>query len=356
MQETKKGIYKRLVVFYFSGTGNARQVAGWIAAKANENGVEAYAHSIARHQDIDRSWLDKNTLLGFCYPTHGFNAAPNMIKFVRKFPEGKADAFVLNTRAGLKLYKLHVPGIGGMALWLPAMLLFLKGYRVRGFRPSDMPSNWISLHPGVRNKVKGSIIAHCHKTIDRFTARIISGKTVLNGLFWMPLDIVLVPVSVGYYFFGRFAIAKTFFANFNCNQCNLCVKQCPVKAIEMRNRRPYWTFNCESCMKCMNSCPKRAIETAHGYTAFLWWVVFTMVPAGLLYALVRIGAINQDFYFKNQSWIHDLIWISTGLIIIFFGYRLLHMLLGIKLINKLVTLTSLTHYRFWRRYLNDGVK
>lgn len=44
------------------------------------------------------------------------------------------------------------PGLSGLALILPALMLRLKGYRIKGLRPLDLPSNWISLHPGLRGK------------------------------------------------------------------------------------------------------------------------------------------------------------------------------------------------------------
>ena len=52
---------------------------------------------------------------------------------------------------------------------------------------------------------------------------------------------------------------------------------------------------------------------------------------------------NFDFLFNGSS-------ILFGLIIVFAGYKLLHQLLRVKIINKIITFTSLTHFRWWRRY------
>ena len=87
------------------------------------------------------------------FPTHGFNAAPIMIRFIAGFPRGLGrEVFLLNTRAGMKLSKIFLPGISGVALLLPAFILWIKGYRCIGFRPVDLPSNWIPLHPGIEEK------------------------------------------------------------------------------------------------------------------------------------------------------------------------------------------------------------
>ena len=38
------------------------------------------------------------------------------------------------------------------------------------------------------------------------------------------------------------------------------------------------------------------------------------------------------------------------LAVLFLGYRLLHRAMRLRLIERLVVLTSLTHFSFWRRY------
>ena len=348
--ETENPTYDKLIIYYFSGTGNAKYAAFTIAKNAAIKNIETVVINIADPKADIPINHDKNCLAGFCYPTHGFNAPPNMLKFICKFPKGKADTFVLNTRAGLKLYKLHVPGLGGAALWFPAIVLWFKGYKPIGFRPIDLPSNWISLHPGVRNKVKKSIISNCTKTLERFSKRILKRKPVLNGLIWLPIDITVLPISLGYYFFGRFVLAKTFFASYKCNNCRLCVKQCPVNAIKEINNRPFWSYSCESCMKCMNNCPQRAIETAHGFTFLLWWLAFSIVPMLGLGLLKTIDIISNSFLSDYSRLLSNLIMILIGFPIVFGAYRILHYLLRFRIFNKLITLTSFTHWQFWRRY------
>jgi hypothetical protein len=49
----------------------------------------------------------------------------------------------MNTRAGVKLGQLFLPGLSGIALLLAAVVLMAKGYSIAGMRPIDMPSNWL---------------------------------------------------------------------------------------------------------------------------------------------------------------------------------------------------------------------
>ncbi len=341
--------YKKIQIYYFSGTGNAEFAAKKIAELSGKKGVNSKVINIT-DDDLCFSEISNDTLIGFCYPTHGFNAPPIILKFLSRFPKGKSDIFLLNTRACMKLFKLQTPGLGGLALWLPALILKLKGYKLRGFRPLDMPSNWISLHPGLFRSSVDFLASKCRKTLSKFTDKIFERKRVLSGLIWLPLDILVSPIAVGYYFFGRFAFAKTFFASYKCNNCGLCIEQCPVNAISMKNNRPYWSFKCESCMRCMNNCPQRAIETAHAFTAVLWWLVFSIVPYFLTKILVDQSMISEGVYLKNSWIILNIVTIISGFALLFLGYRILHQLLRIKFFNRIITLTSLTHFKWWNRY------
>ena len=195
MQNTSKVKYKRAIIWYFSGTGNARFAANQIRANCQEEGLPTEVFNIA-DKDASVASTGKDTLVGFCYPTHGFNAPPIVLKFINSYPKGNSDLFLLNTRGGLKMSKLHIAGLGGIALWLPALLLWIKGFRPIGFRPLDMPSNWISLHPGLRKQAVASIRKTCRQTLANFSNRIMQGKPVLNGLLWTPLDLLVLPISI----------------------------------------------------------------------------------------------------------------------------------------------------------------
>ena len=133
-------------------------------------------------EKIEYPALTKKTLISFCSPTHGFNLPPIVLRFIRKFPKVKhTDAFILNTRGGLKLFKFFLPGLSGLAQILPALVLSLKGFRIVGMQPLDLPSNWLILHPGLRKKVVNSIYNRCNQIVNDFASKILSGNsTVFN--------------------------------------------------------------------------------------------------------------------------------------------------------------------------------
>ena len=91
--------YDHLIIYYFSGTGNARNAALWITKIAEEKGVKTHLINIGKFKATDIPELTNKTLIGFCSPTHGFNLPPLVLKFIWKFPRSKnTDVFILNTR------------------------------------------------------------------------------------------------------------------------------------------------------------------------------------------------------------------------------------------------------------------
>jgi len=74
-------------------------------------------------------------------------------------------------------------------------VLLLKGYRVVGMRPIDLPSNWISLHPGLREDNVRAIYERCAAITRRFAERLLDGKRDLRALWDLPLDLLIAPIS-----------------------------------------------------------------------------------------------------------------------------------------------------------------
>lgn len=339
-------MYNKLHIYYFTGTGNALAVANWIANVAKSRQLKVTVEKITPSLTVDSSTIKQNTLIGFCYPTHGFNAPPIVVNFLLRFPKSKNNIFLVNTRAGMKLSKLFMPGLSGLAQLVPALILKSKGYKIIGVQPMDLPSNWISLHPGLRQKVVDSVVSRCRRITQTFSEKILTGMPVYKGLQSLPIDLLISPISVAYFFYGRFALAKTFIADYNCNSCRICEKECPVHAVEMKNNRPFWTRKCESCMHCMNVCPQRAIQTPHFFTFVIWWLVFSVVPFFILSELVKHFPAIANHY---QLIFYSLI-LFTGIPIIFASYNILHFLMRFRFFSRFITLTSLTHFKFWRRY------
>lgn len=344
-------MYKNLLIYYFSGTGNALIASRWITQCAQKKGLKTNLVSIDRFKKIIVPPAKGKRLIGFCYPTHGFNLPWIMLKFIIKFPILKeGDVFLLNSRAGSKIFKWFAPGISGIAQILPALILLIKGFRIKGMFPLDMPSNWISVHPGFSHRTVTDIFARCRVMVDEFCKKIFSERTYFrpNVFIMLPIDIALAPIAFMYFIYGRFYFAKIFIASTDCDTCRLCETKCPTASIKIINKRPFWKFTCESCMRCINICPLKAIQVSHSL-AVLILVISSLLPIALIlqlfYSFIPTSLIKPAGYFIRWGITLSLFFIISGFVFL---------LIRLKLINKVFTATSLTKY--WKHYLAPGIK
>jgi ferredoxin/flavodoxin len=339
----KKAVQK-VVIYYFSGTGNSERVAHWFAQVAAENNIESNTNNIAKTNRVSIEPPEPDTLVVFVSPIHGFNYPPVMLNFIMRFPKGKNKVVLMNTRAGMLIGKFITPGLTGIAFYLSALILLIKGFSIKAIFPVDMPSNWISIHPGLNDRTVRFLHIKNKERVEVFARKVFQEKSHFNALLEV-YDILFAPIALGYFLSGRFFLAKTYYASRDCNNCDLCVKACPVKAIIKVDNRPFWTFNCESCMKCMSNCPKTAIETGHGYIAAFLYVFLTVV-------LVLFYRYFEAWCFPIENALLKFLLESALLIVLLaIWYRLVHWLLRFKIFERLNVYTSLTKYKWWgRRY------
>jgi Pyruvate/2-oxoacid:ferredoxin oxidoreductase delta subunit len=352
--------YKNSVIYFWSGTGNSYRVATWIGKIAEEKDIITEVFSIDESNPKEQIKGGNETLMGIVFPTHGFTAPWHILKFVWRLPRSHSThAFCVAARAGLKFGTVFIPGISGSATFIIALILFFKGYHVRGALSVDMPSNWYSLHPIQSSKNQEAIIDRAKLKITLFLERILSNDKVWltsNNLYEITWGILLSLLSAGYLVIGRFFLAKLFFANTKCDGCGVCASYCSVKAIKMWGKekpKPFWKYNCESCMRCAAFCPHNAIEAGHSWGVLLYFIAGVPISALLISWLGGyISAVEN----LEGHWTVPILKLLYFYPAIFISYYIFNALIRIPVINWIFTHTTMTHFTFWGRYREPNTK
>ena len=338
-----------------SGTGNTYRVAQWMREIAEQHSVPAEITMIdnVKREDFDNPQKDR--LYGIMFPAHGLMAPWSMIKFLFRMPFGnKAPVMIISTRGGIRLGSIVIPGAVGFGNFFAALILLLKGYRIKGLFSLDMPVNLINIHWGMNHKNTEAILTGARKKINPVMDRILTGKNVfylLNNLWelaWAVLFFWLIPIfPILYLLVAKLFMAKLMFADNRCNGCGVCAGYCPNQAIRMKkagnNKRPFWTYHCEGCMRCMAYCKKEAIIAGHSWGMILFYITsvplnFFLLQKTNLFAVMGI----ENFWLKQTV---EMIYAIPAIIV---SYWIFWILIQIPFINTLFTYTTFT--RYFRRY------
>jgi len=346
------GAYDAVELVVWSGTGNSRRVAERVATAARGRGAEARVRSGAEDAARHAPKPPGRRLLGLLGPTHGFTAPWPLLRAAATAPGARGvDAFVLVTRGAMRVGPWTLPGFEGTAAVLPALLLALRGARVRGMGAVDMPQNWTVVIPAGAPADVAAIVARGDARADAFAARLLRGERAIGGWAQAAVGVLMLPLSLAYLLMARLVLAKGFFADERCTSCGGCAAGCPHGAIRLQGpgRRPYWTFACHNCMRCMSRCPEDAIQGAQGWLLFYAWLAGLPVAAALAAAVTTALGVSSGWtsgtirLLVGFGWIVAAVWVAYGLLWLGLGVP------GLRSVLGRATLT-----RWYRRYRGPG--
>ncbi len=347
---------KKLTGFFLSGTGNSYRAARWLVETARERGIEAETAAIDRAEPPTIDMLGPEFLWAFYFPTHGFMPPWSMIKFLLRLRRGRGTrAAVVATRGGIKVGPVVIPGAAGMAVFMAALILTLKGYRVRAGLSLDMPANMLNLHWGMRPKNALAILERGRSRHAPFSSALLSGRRFWSPfnllweaswsaalLYWWPAFPIL------YLLIGRVFMAKILFADSSCKGCGKCATDCPNQAIVMVGRgrapTPYWTHHCEACMRCVAFCDFRAVQSSWAWAVLLLYLM-SFVTAGFVQHALGT-AIGYDLPLSNLA--GEVAAVVLAYVGILAMYSLLWSLTRIPPVRWL--LSALNPTRYYRSY------
>jgi len=348
-------MFDQLDLFVYSGTGNTYQVAKCLRDAATRQGLQGTLRTIDRSAKPQAYQPREQTLLGLLSPTIGAIQPPSFFRFVLCLPKGNRQrVFLAATGAWTRIGRLFVPGYVGFGLYLAALMLLCKGYRVVGINGFGMAQNWTTLLPPYSASLEQRINGEIHETTESFLAELLNGKRVYRRIVDLVVTLLIFPLPLLFLLLGHRFLAKTMFAGSSCNGCGLCAERCPQKAIRMcgtKQKRPFWTFSCEQCMRCAAYCPKQAVESnTLTYAAF--FALFSALPVEAL----LLTFFHSVFGVAAAPFWAALIWLIANIVLLLLGAAVsdgLYLLGRIPAVNRFYTLVSFS--RFWRKYRQASV-
>lgn len=230
-------------IFYFTGTGNSKQIAKDLAKKLGDCKVTAMG-------DWDLGEKVRAERVGFVFPIYFFG----LPKFVK--------TFLKEVRVDDTMYFYAVCNFGGSSgvglnqandIMKKRMLTLHAGYSIA------MPGNYLVAYNTFKEEKQRKLFEKEAEITTRIAAEVKQKKS--NSLeqkhkVWDFLLGQRVSKRVDtFYNEDRF-----FTVNENCNGCGRCAKNCPVHNIVITDNKPKFSHTCEFCLGCLQTCPTEAID------------------------------------------------------------------------------------------------
>lgn len=262
----------RLLIVYFSGTGNTDYVARYLARQLERVPVALELRSI--------EWQPAEALTGFDLLLVGFPVyaadSPSVVQaYLRGLPPGNdRGAFVFCTKGAY----------AGRAVQHNLRRLANRGYVPLGGGSILMPGtdglSMVAKDSWMARKALEKDYDHL-KDADRLTGEM--AATLQELLDGRPVEVLRSPLprhpigelsdgawAAVYRASERFCRARLH-ADHRCEGCGLCARVCPVDNVELQDNRPDFAEHCILCLRCLHACPQEAIQIGRFTVDKLRW-------------------------------------------------------------------------------------
>lgn len=243
----------KIVICYFSGTGNTRKIADKYAEYLRCKGHEAELLPVESFASENKPSLLKKIeqadMLGIGYPIHAFNAPLPLLQFAKMLPVFATEkrAFVIKTSGE----PLKLNNASSLKL---ARLLRRKNCTITNEYHYCMPYNIIFRHS---DAMAYKMWKFAEALVPTDADEILAGKRRLpRRVFGGGFVAWLLRCEQ----WGSKIVGRGYKTNENCVNCMKCVNDCPTHNITVVNGKIKFGKNCIMCMRCAHLCPKNAIR------------------------------------------------------------------------------------------------
>jgi flavodoxin/Pyruvate/2-oxoacid:ferredoxin oxidoreductase delta subunit len=248
----RMSILKKVVLFYFSGTGNTWWVTCKLTEALGQLGMDTSMYSVESLQSgqADRLIAECH-VVGFGFPVHGSDVPEVMKDFMQKISPVEKQVILYCTQW---LWSGDGARVGAEFLH--------PGYRVQWAEHFAMPNN-VSVNafrlPYTNDSKKlAPKLKLTEKKVRKFAVRIQSGKPFLRGFNW--LSVLSGYIQRGPYRRMYPRLRDDIGADRDyCTLCGYCVAICPAGNLRIEKEAVASCGTCMICLRCYSFCPAMAI-------------------------------------------------------------------------------------------------
>jgi ferredoxin len=227
------------MVFYFSGTGNSLKVAKSLAKELDDCEIISMTKSYNLTKEYDG--------IGFVYPVYFWGLPKRVIEFIENVN--------LDNNKNTYYYSIATyGGLAGNAVYQLYELLFNRhNIKLNYGRTLRMFANYVVAY-NMSEKIEKITAGSDKKLVSIIKSIKMKKSNNINKLTKMFN-------SINENFVEKVSnMDKNFTVDNNCINCGICEKVCPVKNIEIVDKKPQYKHHCEQCVACIQFCPQKAIN------------------------------------------------------------------------------------------------
>lgn len=235
-----------MIGIYLSGTGNTKHCVEKLVHLLDER---AKCVPLESPQVIDL--LKKHDMVILGYPTQ-FSNAPFMVRdFIKK------NSFIWHRK---KVFCVNTMGLfSGDGTGCSARILKKYGAKILGGLQIKMPDSVCDSKLLKKDtEVNRQIVKDADRRIEQVADQIRKGKYPQDGLSFIAHIKGLLGQRLWFYhktvgYTDKLKISDA------CVGCGLCVKECPMGNIQIKDHHAASKKRCTMCYRCISLCPQKAI-------------------------------------------------------------------------------------------------